>query len=157
MWVQWPLQVHPLTGLRASTHDLQVVGDGPAPVVGKFAGSRVADPGVRTTTTRIDPHDVLETKVLAQRGIHDFDCHRDECPAFRADVSFRTASADVVVICQINIENQLFRQRFHLTAPKRFPVSRIRTVDGADLETGRVHLQDIFAEASEDPLSVVLD
>jgi hypothetical protein len=51
---------------------------------------------------------MLEAKIISQSNINHFDCHRDELPAFVADVCFVTAGTNVIIVRQIYIKAQLF-------------------------------------------------
>ena len=94
---------------------------------------------------------MLEAEVLPQSSVDDFDSHGDKSPAFVADVSFIATGTDLVVICQIEIEDELLCEgteggRF----AESFAVARIGCVDRADFEAGRVELEDLFAESEEE-------
>ena len=67
----------------------------------------VRDPAVNTATARIDPEEVLEAKVLAQRLVDDLDGDRHERPAAVADGSAGAAEAHVVIVGHIDIKDQL--------------------------------------------------
>jgi len=51
---------------------------------------------------------MFESKVISQRRIDHLDSHGDKLPALMADIGFVTASPDLVVICQVYIENEFF-------------------------------------------------
>lgn len=51
-----------------------------------------------------------ESKVLTQRHVDDPDSHCNKLPALVADIRLVTARSDVVIICQIDIEAELFRK-----------------------------------------------
>lgn len=97
-------QVDLLSALRATPNDLEVPRDGPALLVVHGAGLLIADPGVRATTARVHPYNVLETEVVAQRGVEHLDRHGHELPAFQTNVGLIAARADAVVVRQIDIE-----------------------------------------------------
>lgn len=97
--VQRSPQVDFLAALRATTDHFEVSRDSPTLLVVHRAGLLITDPGVRSSSARVHPHDVLEPEVFPQRHVHDFDSHRDELPAPVADVRLVTACTDVVVIC----------------------------------------------------------
>lgn len=65
---------------------------------------------MRATAARVHPHDVLEAEVVPQRRVYDFNGHGHELPALQADVGLVAARADVVVVCQIDIEAELLRE-----------------------------------------------
>jgi hypothetical protein len=54
---------------------------------------------------------VFEAKVISQCHINDLDGHGHELPALVADCGLVAARSDVVVVGQIDIKAQLFRQR----------------------------------------------
>lgn len=92
---------------------------------------------------------MLEAEILAQSGVNHFYGHGHKRPAFVADVGFRAACSDVVVVRQIDIEDKFFRDRLHLTPSERFAVSRVVAIDRSNLETGGVHSNNIFSEAEK--------
>lgn len=93
---------------------------------------------------------MLETKVLTQRNVYYSDSHRDELPAFYADVGLVTASPDVVVIRQIDIEAYFFGDWAEGgEVLELFPVARIGTVNGADFETRWHETEDVLTDAVE--------
>ena len=105
MRVQWAFYVDFLPALRTALDDFEVSRNGSPFLIIHGSGTLIADPGVRASTTRVDPHDVLETEIVSQRGVDDFDSHSDERPTLVTDVGFIAAGSDLVVICQIDIEN----------------------------------------------------
>ena len=70
----------------------------------------VAHPGMGSSSSRVDPHDVLEPKVVSQGDIDDLDCHSHELPALVANIGLIAAGSDIVIVSQINIEAQLLRE-----------------------------------------------
>lgn len=102
---------------------------------------------MHATAARIDPEDVCEAKVVTEGGVNDFDGHGGEGPAFAADVGFGAARADVVVVCQVNIEDDLFGERPEGGGfAEGFTVAWVGGVDGSDLEAGWVQAENVFAE-----------
>ena len=51
---------------------------------------------------------MLEPKVLFECYINDLYSHSDKRPTFVADFGLVTACTDIIVICHIDIENELF-------------------------------------------------
>lgn len=92
------LDVDLFAGRGAAFDNLEVAGDGLALVVFQLARLLVADPGVGAAAAGVDPQDVREAEVLAQRGVNDLDGHCGEGPAFSADVGAGAAGADFVVV-----------------------------------------------------------
>lgn len=147
MWVKRTLNVDFLAALVATAQQFEVVCDTPPLLVVHFSGALVADPGVSASSTRVDPQDVLEAKVLPQCCVDHLDGHCDKGPAFVADVCALTARSDVVVIRHIDIKDQLFGDRAECTGfAQRLPVTRVGRVDGADFETDGRHLHALLAE-----------
>lgn len=150
MMMQWPPHVDLLPTLRTPLQHLQVSRDSPPLLIIHEARLAVTHPGVGATSARVDPHDVLEAKVLAQGGVGDLDGHGYELPALEADVGLVAAGTDVVVVGQIDIEAQLFGQGLKaFEVPELFSVARVGTVDGANIETGWDVVKDIFPHAVE--------
>lgn len=110
MGMQWPLHIHLLSTLSTSLEYLQITGNGPSFLVFHSSCLLVAHPRVCTTTTRVNPHDMLEAKILSQRNIDHLDSHGYELPAFDANVGLVATCSDVVVVCKIDIEAEFFRQ-----------------------------------------------
>lgn len=108
MRVQWPPDVHLLATLCTTFENLQVPCHGPPLLVFHSPRLLIADPGVGTTPTRVDPHDVLEAEILAQCLVHHLDGHCDELPTLDANVCLVAACPDIVVVREIDIEAELF-------------------------------------------------
>lgn len=87
-----------------------------------------------------------ESEILSQRNIHDLDSNRDKLPALLANVGLVATRSHIIVVCKINIEDQLFLDRAEGSLAECFAVARVRRVDGSDLETGGVEAENIFAE-----------
>ena len=80
---------------------------------------------------------MLETKVVSQGDINDLDCHCNKLPALVADVCLVAAGSYIIVICQVNIETQLFGYGLEGGGfPEGLSIARIGTVDWADFESG---------------------
>lgn len=149
MRVQWPPHIHLLTALRTTLYHLKVTGNSPSLLVVQAADLLVAHPGVCTSATGVNPHDVLEAKVVSQRRVDDLDRHGHECPALVADVGLVAAGTNVVVVRQVDIEAQLLGEGLEGgRVAERLAVARVGGVDGADFETRRHEAEDIFAQAS---------
>ena len=148
--MQRSLDVHLLPRLRAALYNLEVARHRPPLRVRHGSRPLVADPGVGSPSPAVHPQHVLEAKVLRQRGLHHLDRHHDECPAFVADVGGGAAGPDRVVVCEINVEDELFGYRPEGGLfDERFAVARVGRVDGADFETEGKETEDFFAETVE--------
>lgn len=125
-----------LAAFVAASQKLEVSSNRSAFLVVHFSCSLVTDPCVSTSPSGVNPEDMLEAKVFSQRSIDDFDGHCDESPTLLANVGAGTASSDLIVICHIDIKNQLFCNRTESTRfAKRFSVSWVCRVLGTDFET----------------------
>ena len=106
--MQWSFDVDFLPALRPTFYDFEVSCHSSSLVIIHGSSALIADPGMGSSTARVDPHDVLEAKVVSQGCIYDFDSHSDKRPTFVADVGFVAAGSDLVIVCQIDIEDKLF-------------------------------------------------
>lgn len=106
--IKCSLDVDFLSTLRASFDNFEVSSKSPASLVVHPPCPSVTDPGVRSSSAGVDPHDMLESAVFSQSGIYYFDGHGHERPTFMADVGFDATCSDLVVVCQIDIEDQFF-------------------------------------------------
>lgn len=133
--VQGTFEVDFLAALAAAADDLEVACDGLAAVVGQTAGARVADPSVRAAPTRVDPENVLEAEIVTESRVDDLDGHGDEGPAFLANVCLVAAGADVVVVCQVDVEDQFLGDRLEEAGfAEGFAVAWVGAVDGSNFE-----------------------
>lgn len=79
---------------------------------------------------------MLEAEIVTQCHINDLDGHGNELPAFVADIRLVAARSNVIVIRQIDIETQLFRNRLEGGGfPKRFTIAGIRAVYWPNLKS----------------------
>lgn len=137
MRVQWSPDVHLLATLCTTFEDLQVSCDGPPLLVLHGPRLLIADPGVGTTPTRVDPHDMLEAEIVTQCLVYHLDGHSDELPTLDADIRLVATRPDVVIICQIDIEAELFGQGSECgKVLELFAVAWIGGIDGTDFKTG---------------------
>lgn len=145
--MQRPLEVDFLPALVATTEELEVVGNALSFLVIHVSCTLVADPGMSTSPSGINPKNVLEAKVFPQSGINDFDGHGDEGPALLADVGAGTTCPDLVIVGHVNIEDQLLGDGTEGAGlSEGFPVAGICRVDRPDFETGRGELHALFPE-----------
>jgi hypothetical protein len=105
MRVERSSRIDLFAGVVASFEKLEVARYAATFLVIKFASALVADPGVGTATTGVDPEDVFETEVLAKCDIDYFYSHGNETPAFVANGGASAAGSDVIVVCHIDIED----------------------------------------------------
>lgn len=108
MGVQRSPDINLLPALRTALDDFEVASNSFTLLVVHVSRLLVANPGVSSSSSRVDPHDVFESKIISQCDIYHLDGHSHELPAFVADVRLVAASSDIVVISQIDIETQLF-------------------------------------------------
>lgn len=135
--MQRSLHIDLLATLSSAFDDFEIPCDGPPSLIVHVPCSFIADPGVGTSPARVDPHDVLKPEIGPQGYVDDFDGHGDERPAFVADVRLIATCSDLVVICQVDIENKLFRKRSESGRfAEGFAISWVGGVDWTDLETG---------------------
>jgi len=80
-----------------------------------------------STSTGIDPKEVIITKLTANRAIEDLDGGGDKNPAPRTDVGLGAATADGIIICHIDIKHELALERFECSRPHGFLVSWLHT------------------------------
>merc|ERR1711939_1083801 len=67
----------------------------------------VRDPAMDATPARVDPEQVREAKVVAERGVDHAHGHGDKLPAAPADTAARAARADLVVVGHVDVEHEL--------------------------------------------------
>ena len=94
---------------------------------------------MRSSSPRVDPHNVLETKVFSQSRINNLYSHSDERPALMTNIGLAATGSYLIIISQIYIEDQLL---CHGTECGRLaqglPVSRGCGVHWTYFETGRI-------------------
>lgn len=139
MGMQRSFHIHLLPTLRSTFDDFQISCNSLPLLVVHVSGSSVADPGVSTSSTGVDPHDVLKPKVVPQSYIDYFDRHGDEAPTFVADVRLVAARSNLVIVRQIDVKDQLLRQRPKCRRLAQcFAISRISSVDRSDFKSGGI-------------------
>ncbi|KAI3494657.1 hypothetical protein L1887_40473 [Cichorium endivia] len=126
--------------------DLEPSDDGFARVVGEVESFAVRDPYMDTTTTRIDPEQMLEAEILAQRLVEHLHRDGDKRPATLADALTRTACAHLVVVRHVDIEYQLALHGLERSLLHGFAVFGLGRVDRANLESRRVEATHLFLE-----------
>lgn len=147
MWVKRPLHVNLLATAGTTSDNPKVSNDGPSLLVVHVAYLLITDPCVNTSTARVDPHDMLKAKVLAQCVIDDLDGHGHELPALIADVGFVTAGTDVVVVCQVDIKAQLLGNGLQRAGvAHRLAVARVCVVYGSDFESGGHEAEHVLSQ-----------
>mmetsp|Transcript_25492 Transcript_25492/g.78556 ORF Transcript_25492/g.78556 Transcript_25492/m.78556 type:complete len:312 (-) Transcript_25492:249-1184(-) len=137
--VERRLELRLLCRVLVARDDGEVLDDGEARVVGELAARGVGDPAVDAAAARVDPHDVLEAEVVAERGVDDFDGRVHVVPALAADARALAAGPDVVVVGKVNVEDELA-----LLGPEvldRQMVARRRVEDRPDVDLVRLALR----------------
>lgn len=66
---------------------------------------------MRSSSPRVDPHNVLETKIFSQSRINNLYSHSDERPALMTNIGLAATGSYLIVIGQIYIEDQLLCHR----------------------------------------------
>ena len=66
---------------------------------------------MNATTTGIHPQHVLKAKIIAQDSVDDLSSHGDEGPTPLADLFVSTARSDRIVVCHVDIKDELSKQR----------------------------------------------
>lgn len=136
MRMQWSLNIDSLSPLCPALYDLEIPSNRSSLLIVHQSSLLVANPGVSSSSSRVDPHDMLETKIVSQRNINHFDCHSNELPALIADVGFVTAGANIIVIRQIYIKAQLLSYGSESGGfAESLSIARIGAVYWADFES----------------------
>uniref|UniRef100_A0A7C8ZB10 Uncharacterized protein n=1 Tax=Opuntia streptacantha TaxID=393608 RepID=A0A7C8ZB10_OPUST len=60
-----------------------------------------------TTSTTEHPEDVIETKIISESSVDDFDSNCHQWPTISAHISPRAAVSDIIIVCHIYIKYQL--------------------------------------------------
>ena len=107
MRVQRSPDVHLLATLCTTLEHLQVSCHSPPLLILHSPRLLVANPGVGTTSARVDPHDVLETEIVAQSLVDHLNSHGDELPTLDANVGLVATCPDIIVVCEIDVETEL--------------------------------------------------
>lgn len=97
-----------------------------------------------TTATRIDPEELLETKVIAQGGGEDARGERHERPAPVARLQPLHVHIEEVVIGQVNIDDELALVR--LEELELLVVARRGGEDGANVDLMRQLAEQVLLE-----------
>src|SRR5277367_2449331 len=98
MGMQRPRNVYSFPTVGSSLDDLQIGSQTLSYVVVIFTSTRVTDPSMGTTSTRIHPKNVFESEIFSQCDVEDTNSHGNESPTLIADVGLRATCADAVVI-----------------------------------------------------------
>ena len=94
-------------GLRVGNSYLKIACNGAASFIGEAASIFVANPGMDSASSTVKPCNVLESKVLPQTAIHDFDSHRHHSPTLATNLcTLTTAFSNLVVISKINVKDK---------------------------------------------------
>lgn len=82
---------------------------------------------------------MVEPEIVPQRRIDDLDRHSHELPALLTDVRFVATCPDLIVVRQVYIEDEFFRQRSKGGGfAECLAVARVCGVNGPNFEPGRV-------------------
>lgn len=147
MGMQRPTEINPLAALLATTNHVEIPRDRLALMVVQLPRLFITHPGVSTATARVDPEYVLEAKVVPQRRVEDLDGHGHELPALVANVGLVAARADVVVVCQVDIEAEFLGEGPEGgRVAEDLAIARVGGVDGADFYTRWHQAEDVLAE-----------
>lgn len=90
--------------LRASLYNFKISSNRPPLLIIHLPSLLITYPSMGTSSTGVDPHNVLETKIISQRNIHNLDSHRNKLPTLIAYIRFVTTRPNLVIISQIDIE-----------------------------------------------------
>jgi hypothetical protein len=104
---------------------------------------------VCTSSPRVNPHNVLESKILLQCHIYNLDCHRHKLPTLVADGSLVATCPDVIIVRQIDVEYQFLRNWLEGCFSQGLAVAGVCAVHRADFESAGVKLQNVFSESLE--------
>jgi hypothetical protein len=138
MRVERASDVDALATLVAAFEELKVARYCATLLVVHEACALVANPGVGSTATGVDPEDMRKAKVFAQCDVDDFYGHCNERPTPVTDRCAGTACTDIVVIRHIDIKDQLLHERAESAGfAEGFAIAWICAVHGTDLETRR--------------------
>lgn len=145
--MQWSLRVYSFSTLVTTSQKLKIPCYCPSLLIIHLPCPLVTNPTMCTSSPGVHPQQVLEAKVFPQRLVHDLDRHCDECPALVTNLCLLTARSDVVVICHINIKDQLFCNRSECARlPERLAIAWVGGVDWSNLESDWCHLKALFLE-----------
>jgi hypothetical protein len=92
---------------RPTARHGEVVYDGGTRIIGERARALIRYPAVHASAPRIHKHDVLKPKVTAQARVKQPHSDGHVSPALLADAAAAAARADVIVVCQVNVEDEL--------------------------------------------------
>lgn len=132
--------------LLASLDDFQIPNDGLSLLHGQFSCSLIGNPTMHTSSTRIDPEQVLEPKIFSQHTVNDLDGNGHEFPALSADITTATTRSDFIVICHINIKHQFTLQGLELGCSKHLFVLGLDVVDSTQIDLVRIQTQQVCLE-----------
>ena len=139
MRMKRPFYVDLLSTLCSPFDNLQVSCESLSPLIIHYSRSFITYPRMRSSSPRINPHNVLETKIFSQSRINNLYSHSHERPALMTDIGLAATGTYLVVIGQIYIENQLLCHRTECgSLAQRFSVSRICGVYWTYFKTGRI-------------------
>ena len=95
----------------ATLYDGEPGDEGLALVVGEVHCVWVGYPEMDAPTAGVDPEEMVEAKLIAEGSVEDANCDGYEGPAPVADVGCGTAGADGIIVCHIDVEDELALER----------------------------------------------
>lgn len=145
--MKWASNVDLLTTLSTSFYNFEISCKRFSSLVIHLSCSFITDPRMSASAPRIYPQNMCKPEIFPQGYIYDLDRHGDKRPASMTYVGLVAARSNLIVVCQVDIEHQLFghwakSRRF----PKGLPVSRICSVHRPDLETRGIESHNFLSE-----------
>lgn len=104
MRVQWAGE-YETVGVLVTDWQAHVLDDCSSHLVVHRSGFGIADPTMDTTTTREDPHDVLDVEVLLQDHVDQLGGQARESPTTLTNLGTLAALSDVIVSIHIDIKD----------------------------------------------------
>lgn len=112
---------------------------------------------MNTTAPRVNPQQMAETEMITESRVEDLDGGGDEAPAAATDALPGTAGTNRVVVCHVDIKNELPVRRNQRAGAQSFLVARFGVVDGTDLKTAGVELAHLTFEIVSRGKGIVAD
>ena len=122
----------------------EIIRNGPTDLVGHVARLLVARPAVDAAASRVDPQEVLEAKINAQRSVEHAHRERHDRPAAVARLEPLHVNLEEVVISQVNVDDEL--ALLGVEELVLLVVGRRRRVHGPNVNLMREHLEQLLLE-----------